>query len=95
MLFKDFRTTVEACGYGSLRSQGRRLWGGNDRALFAISNSHYRHCERKRSNPWSRKVRMDCFVAEFIIGPAKGRTRWLLAMTSKHKSAFPRHNMPE
>ena len=24
---------------------------------------------------------MDCFVAEFIIGPAKGRTRWLLAMT--------------
>jgi hypothetical protein len=26
--------------------------------------------------------RLDCFVAEFIIGPAKGRTRWLLAMTS-------------
>jgi hypothetical protein len=25
---------------------------------------------------------MDCFVAEFIIGPAEGRTRWLLAMTS-------------
>jgi hypothetical protein len=25
--------------------------------------------------------RMDCFVAEFIIGPAEGRTRWLLAMT--------------
>jgi hypothetical protein len=24
---------------------------------------------------------MDCFVAEFIIGPAEGRTRWLLAMT--------------
>jgi len=24
---------------------------------------------------------MDCFVAEFIIGPAGGRTRWLLAMT--------------
>jgi hypothetical protein len=22
---------------------------------------------------------MDCFVAEFIIGPAEGRTRWLLA----------------
>jgi hypothetical protein len=21
---------------------------------------------------------MDCFVAEFIIGPAEGRTRWLL-----------------
>jgi hypothetical protein len=27
------------------------------------------------------KERMDCFVAEFIIGPAEGRTRWLLAMT--------------
>jgi hypothetical protein len=25
---------------------------------------------------------LDCFVAEFIIGPAKGRTRWLLAATS-------------
>jgi hypothetical protein len=25
---------------------------------------------------------MDCFVAEFIIGPAKGGTRWLLAMTN-------------
>jgi hypothetical protein len=24
---------------------------------------------------------LDCFVAEFIIGPAEGRTRWLLAMT--------------
>ena len=24
---------------------------------------------------------MDCFVAEFIIGPAEGGTRWLLAMT--------------
>jgi hypothetical protein len=26
---------------------------------------------------------LDCFVAEFIIGPAKGRTRWLLAMTER------------
>jgi hypothetical protein len=25
--------------------------------------------------------RVDCFVAEFIIGPAGGGTRWLLAMT--------------
>ena len=24
---------------------------------------------------------LDCFVAEFIIGPAEGGTRWLLAMT--------------
>jgi hypothetical protein len=24
---------------------------------------------------------MDCFVAEFIIAPAEGGTRWLLAMT--------------
>src|SRR5947208_10582709 len=28
-----------------------------------------------------RKERMDCFAAEFIIGPAEGGTRWLLAMT--------------
>jgi hypothetical protein len=28
-----------------------------------------------------RKSRLDCFVAEFIIGPAKGRTRWFLATT--------------
>jgi hypothetical protein len=27
------------------------------------------------------KQELDCFVAEFTIGPAKGRTRWLLAMT--------------
>jgi hypothetical protein len=26
---------------------------------------------------------MDCFVAEFIIGPAEGGTRWLLAMTAE------------
>ncbi len=25
---------------------------------------------------------MDCFVAEFIIGPAEGGIRWLLAMTT-------------
>jgi hypothetical protein len=25
---------------------------------------------------------LDCFVAEFIIGPAEGGTRWLLAMTA-------------
>ena len=29
----------------------------------------------------NNKERLDCFVAEFIIGPARGRTRWLLAMT--------------
>jgi ring-1,2-phenylacetyl-CoA epoxidase subunit PaaB len=37
----------------------------------------------QRSNPESHKQGLDCFVAEFIIGPAKGRTRWLLAMTGK------------
>src|SRR5258706_13515180 len=31
---------------------------------------------------------MDCFVAEFIIGPAEGRTRWLLAMTVLHRIVF-------
>jgi hypothetical protein len=40
------------------------------------------------------KERMDCFVAEFIIGPAEGRTRWLLAMTETKNApgrpgAFP------
>jgi hypothetical protein len=33
----------------------------------------------------------DCFVAEFIIGPAEGRTRWLLAMTTRHNFAFSPH----
>jgi hypothetical protein len=36
--------------------------------------------EAKQSR--SHKGSLDCFVAEFIIGPAKGRTRWLLAMTT-------------
>src|SRR5438132_421604 len=27
-------------------------------------------------------LKLDCFVAEFIIGPAEGGTRWLLAMTT-------------
>ena len=31
---------------------------------------------------------MDCFVAEFIIGPAEGRTRWLLAMTNTIHFSF-------
>jgi hypothetical protein len=41
--------------------------------------------EAKQSR--SNKARLDCFVAEFIIGPAKGRTRWLLAMTRDVASA--------
>ena len=32
---------------------------------------------------------MDCFVAEFIIGPAKGGTRWLLAMTTIYSGLMP------
>jgi len=31
---------------------------------------------------------MDCFVAEFIIGPAEGGTRWLLAMTVRVDRAY-------
>jgi hypothetical protein len=31
---------------------------------------------------------MDCFVAEFIIGPAQGGARWLLAMTIKANCLF-------
>jgi hypothetical protein len=37
--------------------------------------------DRLREAIRSHKASLDCFVAEFIIGPAKGRTRWLLAMT--------------
>ena len=37
---------------------------------------------------------MDCFVAEFIIGPAEGRIRWLLVVTAannneQHKGPAP------
>ena len=35
--------------------------------------------------------RMDCFVAEFIIGPAEGGTRWLLAMTGRENENSRRH----
>jgi hypothetical protein len=31
---------------------------------------------------------VDCFAAEFIIGPAEGGTRWLLAMTIKANYLF-------
>src|SRR6478736_6719807 len=31
---------------------------------------------------------MDCFVAEFIIGPADAGTRWLLAMTGMVRIQF-------
>jgi hypothetical protein len=31
--------------------------------------------------------RLDCFVVEFIIGPAEGRTRWILAMTTDQISS--------
>jgi hypothetical protein len=40
-----------------------------------------RHCERSEAIHFAASRKMDCFVAEFIIGPAKGRTRWLLAIT--------------
>jgi hypothetical protein len=38
-------------------------------------------CDEAIQTTRAAKQRLDCFVAEFIIGPAKGRTRWLLAMT--------------
>jgi hypothetical protein len=52
--------------FASLRANGSRECAPDDRLREAIQCS---------------EVRLDCFVAEFIIGPAKGRTRWLLAMT--------------
>ena len=38
--------------------------------------------DRLREAIQSHERRLDCFVAEFIIGPAEGGTRWLLAMTN-------------
>ncbi len=43
-------------------------------------------------------ARMDCLVAEFIIGPAEGGTRWLLAMTEGAAGsviAYPTTRHPE
>jgi hypothetical protein len=48
--------------------------------LRARRTKHYRHCERSEAIHATLR-KLDRFVAEFIIGPAKGRTRWLLAMT--------------
>jgi hypothetical protein len=31
---------------------------------------------RRRSNPGLHGKELDCFVAEPVIGPAEGRTRW-------------------
>src|SRR5450755_3345218 len=44
-----------------------------------------------------RQGSVDCFVAEFIIGPAEGRTRWLLAMTVEKGESikmFPEDDAP-
>jgi hypothetical protein len=38
--------------------------------------------EAKQSR--AAKQELDCFVAEPVIGPAFGRTRWLLAMTKEN-----------
>ena len=35
------------------------------------------------------KERLDCFVAEPVIGLAEGETRWLLAMTGESYSVGP------
>jgi hypothetical protein len=50
-------------------------------------DGHSRHCERSEAIQTAGK-RLDCFVAEFIIGPAKGRTRWLLAMTAVKRGNY-------
>ena len=49
----------------------------------------------QRSNPESiRGGSLDCFVAEPVIGPAEGGTRWLLAMT-RHQIAAAQTDDPE
>ena len=48
-----------------------------------------RHCERSEAiHGAAKEESMDCLVAEFIIGPAEGRTRWLLAMTNTIHFSF-------
>jgi hypothetical protein len=63
------------------------------RGRECLGHQQHRHCEPtgRRKAPPDDRLReaihsflcrsMDCFVAEFIIGPAEGGTRWLLAMT--------------
>ncbi len=41
-----------------------------------------RHCERSEAIHGATKERLDCFVAEPVIGPVRRPDRWLLAMTS-------------
>src|SRR3954447_6440384 len=40
-----------------------------------------RHCERSEAIQLLSRKKMDCFVADAVIGPAKSPTRWLLVMT--------------
>ena len=60
--------------------QGGQPQGGM-RAIAAASSN--RHCERSEAIH-RRKARMDCFVAEPVIGRVRA-TRWLLAMTLRAK----------
>src|SRR5258707_5173898 len=74
---------------------------------FNFQTAKRRHCEptgRANARPMTgsakqsikqQERKVDCFVAEFIIGPAEGRTRWLLAMTGIYESAIPRREAPE
>ena len=55
-----------------MRANGSRECAPDDRLREAIHGS--------------AQFDMDCFVAEFIIGPAEGGTRWLLAMTREQKA---------
>jgi hypothetical protein len=71
-------------------SKSLRIW------LFLLSTIAEASLRAKRSNPESSlESNLDCFVAEPVIGPRFARTRWLLAMTKRHDSAFPRHDLPE
>src|SRR6266404_7443871 len=58
--------------FPSLRASGSRECAPDDRLREAI------HAHAGEG--------MDCFVAEFIIGPAEGGTRWLLAMTGSGRA---------
>jgi hypothetical protein len=37
-----------------------------------------------------QQASVDCFVAEFVVGPAEGGTRWLLAIMKRKRRAIAR-----
>src|SRR5262249_13676932 len=66
-----------------VRRVGRAGRGPSTVTVERIDQSHriVIASDAKQSRLFPRKGRPDCFVAEPVIGPAEGGTRWPLAMT--------------